>query len=129
MPIPDALDVANALENLAAGLVLDPDACAPAQAWVCLVIDVISGERLSAGIGLTKNEAVASAWVACLPVEQLLNSILGRIPPPLPDGRVRFELGPPGSWERVVSAAATPSGLTVHGPSYQAGKGKSSISE
>jgi hypothetical protein len=103
MPIPDALDVASALDDLAAGLVLDPDVVGVDQAWVCVVTDVISGEQLSAGIGLTANEAAANAWVSCLPVGQLLDAVLRRIPPPLPDGRVRLELAPPGCWERVYS--------------------------
>jgi hypothetical protein len=101
MPVPDALDIANALEDLAAGLCLDPDAVGADQAWVCLVIDVLTGERLGAAVGLTANEAAGAAWVSCLPVEQLLDAVLGRAPPPLPDGRWRFELGQPGSWERV----------------------------
>jgi hypothetical protein len=67
------------------------------------VIDVMSGEQLSAGFGLTANEAAGAAWVACLPVGQLLDAVLRRIPPPLPDGRVRLELAPPGRWERVYS--------------------------
>ena len=100
MPIPDALDVANALEDLAAGLVLDADVD---QAWVCVVVDVISGKQLRAEIGLTMREAAANAWVACLPVGQLLDAVLRRIPPPLPDGRWRLELAPPGCWERVYS--------------------------
>ena len=103
MPIPDALDVANALEDLAAGLALDPDVVGVDRAWVCVVTDVFSGEQLSAGFGLTANEAAGAAWVACLPVGQLLDAVLRRIPPPLPDGRWRLELCPPGCWERVMS--------------------------
>ena len=68
---------------------------------MCLVIDVLTGERLGAAVGLTANEAASAAWVSCLPVQQLLDSILGRIPPPLPDGRWRFELAAPGCWERL----------------------------
>jgi len=48
-------------------------------------------------------EAAADAWVSCLPVEHLIDSIVGRIPPPLPDGRWRFELARPGCWERIYS--------------------------
>jgi hypothetical protein len=103
MPIPDAHDVANALEDLAAGLRLDPDAVGVDQAWLCLVVDVLTGERLSAALGLTANEAAGAAWVASLPLNHQLDAVLGRAPPPLPDGRVRFELGPPGSWERVYT--------------------------
>ena len=101
--IPDAHDVANALDDLAAGLALDPDVVGVDQAWGCVVIDVLTGKQLSAGFGLTANEAAGAAWVACLPVGQLLDAVLRRIPPPLPDGRWRFELGRPGSWERVMS--------------------------
>jgi hypothetical protein len=100
MPVPDALDVANALEDLAAGLVLDADVD---QAWVCVVVDVISGKQLRADIGLTMREAAANAWVSCLPIGQLLDAVLRRIPPPLPDGRFRLELAPPRCWERVYS--------------------------
>ena len=103
MPIPDALDVANALEDLAAGLALDPDVVGVDRAWVCVVTDVFSGEQLSAGFGLTANEAAGAAWVACLPVGQLLDAVLRRIPPPLPDGRWRLVLARPGCWERVYS--------------------------
>jgi hypothetical protein len=100
MPIPDALDVANALEDLGAGLVLDAN---EDQAWVCVVVDVLSGKQLRAGVGLTMREAAANAWISCLPVPQLVDAVLRRIPPPLPDGRWRFELCPPGCWERVYS--------------------------
>ena len=100
--IPDALDIANALEDLAAGLRLDPDAVGIDRVWLCVLSDVTSGEQLCAGIGLTMREAAADAWVASLRVEQLIDSILSRIPPPLPDGRVRFELARPGCWERVA---------------------------
>ena len=103
MPIPDALDVANALDDLAAGLALDPDVVGVDQAWGCVVIDVLTGKQLSAGFGLTANEAAGAAWVACLPVGQLLDAVLGRIPAPLPDGRVRLVLARPGCWERVMS--------------------------
>ena len=103
MPIPDALDVANALEDLAAGLALDPDVVGVDQAWVCVVVNVLTGEQLSAGFGLTANEAAGAAWVACLPVGQLLDAVLRRIPPPLPDGRVQLVLTRPGCWERVMS--------------------------
>jgi hypothetical protein len=99
--IPDALDIDSAIQDLAAGLWLDPDAD---QAWVCVLIDVVSGEQLCAAVGLTMREAAASAWVASLPLNRLLDAVLGRAPPPLPDGRWRFECGAPGSWERVVSA-------------------------
>jgi hypothetical protein len=103
MSIPDAADIVDAIENLGAGLALDPDACAGAQVWLGVVIDVITGEHLGAAVGLTMREAAGAAWAACLPVGQLVDALLGRAAPPLPDGRVRFELGPPGSWERVVS--------------------------
>ena len=55
-----------------------------------------------AGIRLTMREAAADAWVASLRVEQQTDSILGRIPPPLPDALVRFEFARPGCWERVA---------------------------
>jgi hypothetical protein len=100
MPVPDEHDVANALEDLAAGLVLDADAD---RCWVCVVVDVMSGKQLRAEIGLTMREAAANAWVSCLPVAQLLDAVLRRIPPPLPDGRFRLEVAPPGCWERVYS--------------------------
>jgi hypothetical protein len=103
MLLPDALDVASALEDLASGLTLDPDAVGVDQVWGCVVVDVISGEQLSAGFGLTANEAAGAAWAASLPVGQLLDAVLRRIPPPLPDGRVRLVLARPGCWERVYS--------------------------
>jgi hypothetical protein len=103
MPIPDAHDIVSALDDLAAGLALDPDVVGVDQAWVCVVVNVLTGEQLSAGFGLTPNEAAGAAWVACLPVAQLLDAVLRRIPPPLPDGRWRFEICPPGRWERVYS--------------------------
>jgi hypothetical protein len=108
MPIPDALDIASALEALAAGLRVDPDTVGQDQAWLCALVDVVSGEQLGAGVGLTQREAAASAWVASLPVEQLVDSIIGRIPPPMPDGRWRFELCPPGCWERIYSEQQNP---------------------
>ena len=70
------------------------------------MIDVLTDERLGAAVGLTANEAAGAAWVSCLPVEQLVDSIVGRIPPPLPDGRWRFELAAPGCWERVHATVA-----------------------
>jgi hypothetical protein len=106
MPIPDAADIASALEDLAAGLALDPDAVGVDGAWVCVLVDVVSGEQISAAVGLTANEAAGAAWVASLPVNRLLDAMLRRIPPPMPDGRVRFELAQPGCWERVVSVPA-----------------------
>jgi hypothetical protein len=42
--IPDALDIANALEDLAAGLRLDPDAVGIDRLWLCVLSDVTSGE-------------------------------------------------------------------------------------
>jgi hypothetical protein len=104
MPIPDAHDVANALDDLAAGLALDPDIVGVERAWICVVTDVLTGERLAAGFGLTQREAAADAWVASLPVAQLLDAVLRRIPPPLPDGRVRLVLARPGCWERAAVA-------------------------
>jgi hypothetical protein len=68
------------------------------------VVDVLSGEQLRVGVGLTMREAAADAWVASLPVEQLVDAVLRRIPPPLPDGRWRLELAPPGCWEQAVVA-------------------------
>jgi hypothetical protein len=102
MPVPDGRDIANALEDLAAGLRLDPDAVGQA-CWVCVLVDVISGEQISAGIGLSMREAAANAWVASLSLNRLLDAVLGRAPPPLPDARWRFELGQPGCWERVYT--------------------------
>ena len=104
MPIPDAHDIVSALDDLAAGLALDPDVVGIDQAWMCVVVDVISGKQISAAIGLTPNEAAGAAWVASLPVAQLLDAVLRRIPPPLPDGRVRLVLARPGCWERAVVA-------------------------
>jgi hypothetical protein len=104
MPIPDAADIANAVENLAAGLALDRDVVGVERyCWLCVVVDAISGKQLRAGVGLTEREAAADAWVSCLPVGQLLDAVLRRVPPPLPDGRVRLEIAPPGCWERVYS--------------------------
>jgi hypothetical protein len=100
--IPDALDLDSAIQDLAAGLRLDPDAVGD-HCWLCVLVDAVSGEQLSAGVGLTMREAAADAWISSLPVEQLLDAVAGRHPPPLPDGRWRFELAPPGCWERVAS--------------------------
>jgi hypothetical protein len=36
----------------------------------------------------------------------LLDAIMGKAAPPAPDGRWRFELGPPGCWERVHHTVA-----------------------
>ena len=101
--IPDAADIDGAIQDLAAGLTLDPDAVGVDRAWCCVVVDVLSGKQLSAGFGLTKNEAAGAAWVACLPVARLVDAILRRTRPPLPDGRVRLVLARPGCWERVMS--------------------------
>jgi hypothetical protein len=103
--IPDAADITSALEDLAAGLALDPDVVGVDQAWACVVVDVISGEQLSAGFGLTMREAAADAWVSCLPAVTLVDAVLGRRPLPLPDGRVRFEIAEPGCWSRDAVAA------------------------
>jgi hypothetical protein len=100
--IPDALDLDSAIQDLAAGLRLDPDAVGQA-CWVCVLVDVTTGEQLCAGVGLTKHEAAADAWLSSLPVDRLLDAVAGRRPLPLPDGRWRFELGAPGCWERVYS--------------------------
>jgi hypothetical protein len=108
MPIPDALDIVSALEDLAAGLRHDPDVVGIDHCWLCVLVDYVSGEQLCAGIGLTEREAAADAWVSALPVEQLVDSIVGGIPPPLPDGRWRFELCPPRCWERVYSEQQHP---------------------
>ena len=62
--IPDVLDIANALEDLAAGLRLDPDTVGIDRLWLCILSDVTNGEQLCAGIGLTMHEAAADAWVA-----------------------------------------------------------------
>jgi hypothetical protein len=104
MPVPDALDIANALADLAAGLRLDPAVVGTEQVWLCVLVDSVSGEQLRAGVGLTMREAAAGAWVASLSVDRLLDAVVGRAAPPLPDGRVRFELCPPGCWERVTLA-------------------------
>jgi hypothetical protein len=38
-----------------------------------------------------------------MPIPDALDVAKMSIPPPLPDGRVRFELARPGCWERVMS--------------------------
>jgi hypothetical protein len=100
MPIPDHLDVANALEDLAAGLRLGPEGRED-QLWVC-VLHGPTGVH-SAGVGLTQREAASDAWVASWTLPQLIDAVLGRAPPPLPDGRFTFELAAPGDWERVYA--------------------------
>jgi hypothetical protein len=51
-------------------------------------------------------EAAADAWVGTWDLSVLLDCIIGGITPAEPDGRWRFELYPPGSWERVFASAA-----------------------
>ena len=104
MGIPDSADIANALEDLAAGLRLNPegfdDCC-----WLCDLRGP-GGEHAGYGIGLTMREACADAWVGSWDLSALLDCIVGRKPPAEPDDRWQFELYPPGSWERVFASAA-----------------------
>jgi hypothetical protein len=104
--IPDERDVALAIEALTCSQQLDPDAVGD-DAWIAVVVDVISGKQIAAALGLTQREAAGAAWINTLPVDVLIDAALGRIPPPMPDGRFRLELGPPGTWERVYSAGVT----------------------
>ena len=103
MPIPDRLDIANALEDIAAGLRFNPkglnDIC-----WVCDLTGPNGAH--SQGIGLTMREAAADAWVCSWPLSQMIDCIMGKAAPPAPDGRWLFELCPPGCWERVRHTVA-----------------------
>jgi hypothetical protein len=72
--------------------------------WLC-VLSGPDGAR-SAGVGLTPHEAAADAWVCSWPLSQMIDCIMGRAAPPAPDGRWRFELAPPGCWERVRHTVA-----------------------
>jgi hypothetical protein len=99
MPIPDCIDIANALEDLKAGLRLDPQALDD-HCWLC-VLHGLTGAQ-SCGVGLTAREAAADAWVGSWELGQLLDCIMGKAAPAEPDGRWRFELAPPGCWEYVT---------------------------
>jgi hypothetical protein len=68
-------------------------------------------------VGLTAREAAADAWVGSWELGQLLDCIMGKAAPAEPDGRWRFELAPPGGWERVYARAAalSPPRATGHG--------------
>ena len=94
---PDALDIANALEDLAAGPAARPEACelhAPNRA-------------VAYGLGLSEREAAADAWVGTRSLGTLLDAVLDDKLLPLPDGRWRFELHPPGAWERTLAVHST----------------------
>ena len=82
MPVPDCLDIANVLEDLAAGLRLD----APGfddRLWLCELRDE-SGTHASYGLGLTEREAAADAWVGSWELGQLLDCIMGKAAPAEP---------------------------------------------
>jgi len=104
MGIPDSVDIANVIADLAAGLKLDPvgydDCC-----WLCDLHDP-SGVHVGYGIGLTAREAAAYAWIDTWDLAPLLACVINGTTPAEPDNRWRFELYPPGSWERVFASAA-----------------------
>ena len=100
-----AIDIELGLEAIKAGQRLDP-ALLGDRCWACVVVDVVSGKQISAGVGLSAPEARADAWVASWPLATLIDAILGRIAPPMPDGRWRFECAEPGCWERVRHTVA-----------------------
>jgi hypothetical protein len=57
-------------------------------------------------LGLSEREAAADAWVGSWGLNAVLDCIVGGKPADEPDDRWRFELYPPGSWERVFASAA-----------------------
>jgi hypothetical protein len=105
MLLPDLCDIANAIESITAGLRLDPEGMED-TCWLCVVVDVTTGAHRAAAVGLTMREAAADAWVSCMELEHLLDCVMHRATPVMPDGRVRFELAEPGHWERVNHALA-----------------------
>jgi hypothetical protein len=105
MPVPDCLDIANALEDAASGLRLDPAGRFDHVCWLCALHNP-AGELAGYGVGLTAREAAADAWVGSWDLTALLDCIMGKVAPAEPDGRWHFELYPPGSWERVFATVA-----------------------
>jgi hypothetical protein len=103
--IPDAADIANALEDLAAGLRLSADPSLDGVYWLC---ELREGNAVAGyGLGLTMREAAADAWVGVQNVSTLLDAVIGGKALPLPDGRWTFVLGPPGAWERTFAVHTT----------------------
>jgi hypothetical protein len=105
MPIPDLCDIESAIEDIAAGLHLDPTG-RENELWVCALRDRLSDTVCNYGFGLTMREAAASAWIGQLELGHLLDAIMRRAMPVMPDGRWRFEACPPGCWEIVNHALA-----------------------
>jgi hypothetical protein len=101
--IPDGADIANALEDLAAGLRINPEGLDD-HCWLCVLHGPDGAQNC--GIGLTAREAAADAWVSSWELPQLLDCIMGKAAPAEPDGRWRFELAAPGCWERVHATVA-----------------------
>jgi hypothetical protein len=107
MAIPDCLDIANALEDLAAGLRLDPSGGYDHLCWLCALHHPQDDAVVGYGLGLSEREAAADAWVGIQSLGELLDAIIDRRPLIGPDNRWRFELHPPGSWERTFAVHTT----------------------
>jgi hypothetical protein len=103
---PDALDIANALEDLAAGLRLDPSGGYDHLCWLCACTSVATGAT-TYGLGLTQREAMADAWVGIQSLGELLDAVIDARPLVAPDDRWRFELHAPGAWERTFAVHTT----------------------
>jgi hypothetical protein len=102
---PDALDIANALEDLAAGLRLDPSGGFDHLCWLCELHG--PDGAVAYGLGLSEREAAADAWVGIQSLGERLDAVIGGRPLIGPDNRWRFELHPPGSWERTFAVHST----------------------
>src|SRR5262249_44704544 len=102
---PDALNIANALEDLAAGLRLDPSGGFDHLCWLCELHG--PDGAVAYGLGLSEREAAADAWAGTRSLGTLLDAALDDKSLPLPDGRWTFELHPPGAWERTFAVHTT----------------------
>ena len=71
---PDALDIANALEDMAAGLRLDPSGGYDHLCWLCAGTSVATGAT-TYGLGLTQREAMADTWVG-ISLGTLLDAVI-----------------------------------------------------
>jgi hypothetical protein len=103
MPVPDALDLAHALEDAAAGLRLDPSGGYDHLCWLCALHHPEDDAVVGYGLGLSARESMADAWIGTRSLGELLAAVIDGKPLIGPDNRWRFELHPPGSWERTFA--------------------------
>jgi hypothetical protein len=68
---PDALDIVNALEDVAAGLRLDPSGGFDHLCWLCKLHGADGAAAY--GLGLSEREAAADAWVGTRSLGTLLD--------------------------------------------------------